>query len=623
VSFISKLIPAFLPLLLFADTKSAAPVADAPQASAPKITPAKKVVADLPVAASAPDPSAPGDTILRAMKDEIGRSRLLNVANLDVPYYVEYALDDVQNLTVTASLGGLVSVGNSRVRLPHTRVRVGDYKFDNTNYVYSDYFSGSRYDPDALPLDDNYGVLRRALWLSTDRAFKTAVEAIARKRAALKNITQTDDLPDFWKAEPVQKILPIQRPVLDQAKWTARTRDLSSVFNNYPSVLGSAVQFSGLQSTHYMLNSEGTEIRIPDSVYFVQARAAGQAPDGMSVRDAIVFQSLDINKLPSEADIRKAVTEVAENVKALTSAPVGDVYSGPVLIEGVASAQMFAELLGGNLSVPRKPIGEPGRSVPFFASDLEGRIGSRILPEFLSVVDDPTQTAYKGTPLFGQYQIDEEGVVPKPLTIVEKGKLQTLLLTRQPVKGFDRSNGHARLPGSSGARSATFSNLFIRASETTKAEDLKKRLLEMCQKRNKPYGIIVRKMDYPSSASIDEVRRIMTGIAQSGGSSKPVSLPLLVYRIYPDGREELVRGVRFRGLSVRSLKEILAVSEETYVFHVMDNQAPFALMGAGGYITAESVVAPSILFEDLEFEKPQDDQPKLPIVPAPPLTASR
>jgi hypothetical protein len=179
------------------------------------------------------------------------------------------------------------------------------------------------------------------------------------------------------------------------------------------------------------------------------------------------------------------------------------------------------------------------------------------------------------------------------------------------------------LPGSSGARSATFSNLFIRASETTKAQDLKKRLLEMCKQRNKPYGIIVRKMDYPSSASIEEVRRIMTGIAQSGGSSKPVSLPLLVYRIYPDGREELVRGVRFRGLSVRSLKEILAVSEETYVFHVMDNLAPFAVMGAGGYITAESVVAPSMLFEDLELEKPQDDQPKLPIVPAPPLTASR
>ena len=355
----------------------------------------------------------------------------------------------------------------------------------------------------------------------------------------------------------------------------------------------------------------------------LEARGAGQAPDGMPVRDAIVLQSLDLGKLPSEAEMQKAITDVAEHVKALSAAPVGEVYSGPVLVEGMASAQIFAELLGGNLNVPRKPIGEPGRPVPFFASELEGRIGSRILPEFLSVVDDPSQTSFNGIPLFGQYEVDEEGVVPKPLTIVEKGKLQNLLLTRQPVKGFDGSNGHARLPGGSGARTAAFSNLFVRSTESVKGEELKKRLLEMCKQRNKPYGIIVRKMDYPSSAAVDEVRRIMTGISQSGGSSKPISIPILVYRIYPDGREELVRGVRFRGLSVRSLKDIMAVSEETYVFHVMDNLAPFALMGAGGYITAESVVAPSMLFEDLELEKPQDDQPKLPIVPPPPLTASR
>ncbi len=571
----------------------------------------------------APPAAAQSDPVLRAMVDEVNRAKLLSVANLDVPYYIEYSLDDAYNFTATASLGGLLSVSNSRGRLPITRVRVGDYKFDNTNYLYSDYFSGSRYDPENLSLDDNYGVLRHSLWLSTDRAYKTAVEAIARKRAALKNITQNQDLPDFWKAEPFQKIQAIQRQPVDASKWTSRVRDYSAIFGKYPEVLASGVQFSALQSTHYMLNSEGTTIRIPDSVFFVQARGSGQAADGMSVRDAVVLQSLDLGKLPPEAEMQKAITEVAEHVKALSAAPVGEVYSGPVLVEGMASAQLFAELLGGNLNVPRKPIGEPGRAVPFFASELEGRIGSRILPEFLTVVDDPTQTNYKGTPLFGQYDVDEEGVVPKPLTIVEKGKLQNLLLTRQPVKGFEASNGHARLPGASGARSAAFSNLFVRSSESVKAEDLKKRLIEMVKQRNKPYGIIVRKMDYPSSAAVDEVRRIMTGIAQSGGSSKPVSIPILVYRVYPDGREELVRGVRFRGLSVRSLKDILAVSEETYVFHVMDNLAPFALMGAGGYITAESVVAPSMLFEDLELEKPQDDQPKLPIVPPPPLTASR
>ncbi|MEO8131405.1 MAG: metallopeptidase TldD-related protein, partial [Bryobacteraceae bacterium] len=491
------------------------------------------------------------------------------------------------------------------------------------NHIYSEYFSGSRYDPDNLTLDDNYGVLRHSLWLSTDRAYKAAVEAIARKRAALKNITQSQDLPDFWKAQPYQRILPVVHQNVDAPKWTSRVRDFSAIFNRYPEVLGSSVQFSALQSTHYMLNSEGTTIRIPDAIFFLQARGAGQAPDGMTVRDAIVLQSLDAGKLPSEADMQKAVTDVAEHVKALTAAPAGEAYSGPVLVEGIASAQIFAELLGGNLHVPRKPISEPGRNVPFFASELEGRIGSRILPEFLTVVDDPTQSSFNGVPLFGQYEVDEEGVVPKPLTIVEKGKLQNLLLTRQPVKGFDGSNGHARLPGSSGARTGAFSNLFVRSSESVKGDELRKRLIEMCKQRNKPYGLIVRKMDYPSSAAIDEVRRIMTGISQSGGSSKPVSIPLLVYRIYPDGKEELVRGLRFRGLSVRSLKDIMAVSEETFSFNVMGNLAPFALMGAGGYVTAESVVAPSMLFDDLELEKPSDDQPKLPVVPPPPLTASR
>jgi hypothetical protein len=593
VKFILTIAAAIAPLLLLADTKLAPPAA------------------------------VQSDPILRAMSDEVSRAKLLSVANLDVPYYIEYSLDDAQNFTVSASLGGLISVSNNRARLPNTRVRVGDYKFDNTNYLYSEYFTGSRYDPENFTLDDSYAALRHSLWLSTDRAYKTAVEAIARKRAALKNVTQNQDLPDFWKAEPFQKILPVQRQPVDQTTWTARVRDYSAIFSRYPEVLASGVQFSSLQSMHYMLNSEGTTIRIPDSVFFLQARATGQAPDGMSVRDAVVLQTLDLKAMSSEAEMQKAVTEVADNVKALSAAPVGEVYSGPVLIEGIAAAQIFAELLGGNLNVPRKPIGEPGRPVPFFASDLEGRIGSRILPEFLSVVEDPSQTKFNGIPLFGQYEVDEEGVVPKPITIVEKGKLQNLLLTRQPVKGFDASNGHARLPGGSGARTAAFSNLFVRSSESVKNEELKKRLIEMCKQRNKPYGIIVRKMDYPSSAAVDEVRRIMTGIAQSGGSSKPVSIPILVYRVYPDGKEELVRGLRFRGLSVRSLKDILAVSEESYVFHVMDNLAPFALMGAGGYITPESVVAPSLLFEDLELEKPQDDQPKLPIVPPPPLIGAR
>jgi hypothetical protein len=216
---------------------------------------------------------------------------------------------------------------------------------------------------------------------------------------------------------------------------------------------------------------------------------------------------------------------------------------------------------------------------------------------------------------------DEEGVVPKPLTIVERGRLQNFTLTRQPVKGFTASNGRARLPGGAGARTATFTNLFVIANESVKEEELKAKLVEMCKQRNKPYGMIVRKMDFPSSASIDEARRISSGAQSSGG--RPVSIPLLVYKVFPDGREELVRGLRLRGFSVRTLKDIVAVSSDVHMFHLINNMAPFALMGAGSYVTGQSIMAPSVLFEDVEFEHPQEDQPKLPVVPAPELSASR
>ncbi|HUS06072.1 MAG TPA: metallopeptidase TldD-related protein [Bryobacteraceae bacterium] len=608
--------------LILADTKGKASDTDTQNANNTKQGQRSTASAAMPSPRAAAAPELSSDVIFRAMKDELDRSRSLKIMSLDIPYFIEYGLDDAQGISASAMLGGLLSLNQNRFRSPRVRVRVGDYDFDNTNYIFSDYYSGSRFDPDQFPLDDNYAVLRHGLWLATDRAYKTAAEAIGRKRSALKNVTQSEVLPDFWKAQPVQKILPASRVPLDANKWAAQAKDLSTAFANFPEILTSLVSMDAVQSTHYAYNSEGTAVRYPDDLYYMQARGSGQAPDGMTVRDAIVVQALDLAKLPNSAELKKSVLQVAQNVKALTAAPAGEAYAGPVLFEGSAAAQLFAELLSTNLILPRKAISEPGRPTQFMGSELEGRIGSRILPEFIDVLDDPTQTTWNNETLFGTYAVDDEGVIPQPVSLVEKGKLTNFLLTRQPVKGFNASNGHARMPGTAGARTASISNLFVRASETSSPADLKKRLIDICKQRNKTYAIIVRKMDYPSSASVDEIRRMVSGVGQ-GGATRPVSMPLLVYRVYPDGREELVRGLRFRGLSVRSLKDIIAASGESYAFHYMNNLAPFALIGAGGYVAPASVIAPSILFDDLELEKPQEDMPKLPLVPPPPLAASR
>ena len=570
-------------------------------------------VAVLCAQAPAPDP------LFQAMHDEMERARKLALNNLEAPYFVQYLVDESENFSVSASLGGLIARRRDRYREPEIKVRVGDYKFDNTNFA-GGFGFGSRYDLGRFPLENSYPLLRRFLWLETDSAYKAAVEAISRKRAALRNMSQSGELNDFAHADPLHHVREFQRLAIDEEAWAKRVRALSALFAQYPEVKNSSIEMESSAGGYTLVNSEGSEVREPENVTYLRARAIAQSADGTTMRDAVTFHALDPARMASEAEMTRSVTALAENVVALAHAPKGEDYSGPVLFEGVAGAQILAEVLGRNLDLARRPVGDGGRGGGgFVPSELDGRIGARVLPDSFDVVDDPTQEEWHGRPLFGAYEVDREGVPAKPLRLIEKGVLKGYLLTRQPVRGFEGSNGRARMPGSYGASSATFSNLFISASDTVPVAELKKKLIDLCQTRGKPYGIIVRKMDFPSSASIDEVRRMLAG---SQGGGRPVSMQILVYKIYPDGREELVRGLRFRGFSARSLKDILAAGNDSAAFEFLDSAAPFALIGASGFTAESCVVAPSILIDDLELHPAEDEQPKLPLVSAPELSRS-
>lgn len=551
------------------------------------------------------------DPMIAAMRDEAARSSKLNLPNMEAPYFVEYVLDEADSFSVTANLGGLVARRRDLFREPEVHVRVGSYKFDNTNYAGGG-FGGSRYDLESFPVENSYPVLRRFLWLETDSAYKAALEALSRKRAAMRNIQQGDQLDDFAHAEPVHYVKPFGRLAIDEDEWANRVRKLSGIFAKFPDVKNSEVDLQSAEGGYYVVNSEGTEVKAVENVTYVRARAMAQAPDGMAVRDAVAFHSLDLAHMASEIEMERGATALAENVAALAKAAKGEDYSGPVLFEGMAGAQVFAEVLGKNLALLRRPAGGRGGSAP--ASDLEGRMGARVLPDTFDVVDDPTQKEWRGRPLFGSYEVDREGVIPKPLRLVEKGVLKGFLLTRQPVKGFEGSNGRARLPGAGTSSYADISNLFVSSSETMPAADLKKKLIELIQTRGKPYGIIVRKMDFPSSAAIDEARSLLQA---SQGAAHPVSVPILVYKVFPDGHEELVRGLRFRGFTARSLKDILAAGDDQTMFEFLDNEAPFALINGSSFTAETCVVAPSILIDDLELHPAEEEQPKLPVVPAP------
>ncbi len=378
------------------------------------------------------------DPVLRALAEELGRARQLRALG-EAVYFAEVSADDAESFSVGAALGATFAPQRNFLRPVRPLVRVGSPGFDNTGSIYSDFFSGSRFDSGFLPIENSLPALRHALWLAFDRAYKTAYEALGRKAAALRGVTQSEQMPDFWPATPVVLLeTPVRAPI-DEAAWTQRVRRLSAIFSSHPVITSSGVDFQLSQGVSYYLNTEGTVVRTNDRIAFLRVRGSLQAPDGMVLYDGDTIEWPDPARAPAEEALRGAVEAVAQNLDGLVRAPLGEAYTGPVLFEGVAAAQIFAEIFGANLGITRRPVAEPGRPLPVQTSELEGRIGLRVLPDWMDLVDDPGQREFQGRPLIGYYLVDLDGVRPSRLAIVEKGVLKTLLTTRQLGAGPGRT----------------------------------------------------------------------------------------------------------------------------------------------------------------------------------------
>lgn len=529
------------------------------------------------------------DAVYDAMEAELARSMTLSLKDLDKPYFISYTIDDGMAWTAAAFNGGLVNVRASRFRSPAVQVRVGDYEFDNTNG--GGRGRGASYELSGFPLDDDPLVIRHYLWLETDSAYKGAVQSIAQKRAARRSVNVSDQLPDFAKAKPFT--LTEDRPLIsfDNKTWNERIRRVSALFEQFPNLRDSVVTYSVTDGVHRYVNSEGTRIRQMQTEVRLQLGANIQAADGMLVRDSANYYLQDAGKMPSEDEMNRAVRTIADQLTKLAGAPVGEAYSGPILFDGIASSQLMAELLGRNLhmSRPNAAAGRGGRGAPpgrgGGATELQGRRGVRIMPDMFNVIDDPTR------PGFGHTEVDNEGVPSLPVTLVEKGVLKDFLRTRLPMQGFAESNGRALL-GSSAAPT----NLIITTTEKSSLSEMKRKLIDLCKQRSLPYGIVIRKLEFPS-------------IGGPGGGSG--AAPVYAYRVYPDGHEEMIRGVRLRGIDARSLKDILLAGDDSTTLDYIE----------GGSADV-SVIAPSVLIDDLELEKVNETQPKLPAAPSPLIPGS-
>lgn len=590
------------------------------------------------LASTAASSQAPtdNDQTMRAMRDEMARSK----SRLELPippsgkpvrpYYVEYRLLDMDVREIVAQFGALVTSTHNRQRLMTVAARVGDYKRDSSNFISEEGFRGFIGPNGTVGIDRDYDSLRQDLWIATDQAFKEAVETYSRKEAYLSSLARPSDIGDFSKVEAIQHVEPLVGADWSNRNWEQEARETSAALRAFPQIYESRVTYYLVYTTEYLLTSEGTEIRANHSFAAIEAGMNTLADDGMQVNHYYSTYAPRPADLPGVEEVRKQLNVAGSELMGMRVAPTASDYTGPVLFESRAAAALVAQVLGPSLSGARPPVAfqavvEQLMSSLGARSDWSGKVGARVLPETVNLVDDPSAKDYKGSLLVGGYAIDEEGVPAEKVTLVSNGKLKGLLMSRRPGSDFEASNGHGRAAFGIDAR-PTMSNLFFTSTETVSKDELKKKFLDACRAEKLDYCLVVRQMDNPS-ISIMHQEDFTELLASFGGNAATDRLPLVVYRVYvSDGREELVRGARITGFSPRSLRNIESIGNDDYVYNYMQNQsAGVAGTALGAFGTAQngvpaSVVAPSLLFEEAEVRGARGEPKRLPILPEPPMT---
>ncbi len=564
------------------------------------LVPALTLALALPSAASADALSDLEKTpLVRALKDELKRAMTLSLPGMARPYFVSFKVEDAEQLSMVGEFGGTVLVQRQRGRVLHTDMRVGNYKKDNTNFLGRR--GGQRV---VLPLDDNYDAMRRQVWLSLDRAYKAAAESMEQKRATMADSKgDKERVDDFSKVKPTRLCLADPPPLPDQAAARALVRKLGELLLQAKHVQEGVVEMHAVRGTRTILTSEGTLAREPMGYITLTMAAGAQAKDGMPLKHYLVRAYPLKSGFPRQAAILRAAGTMLAELKALRTAPLHPDFSGPVLFEGMAAAQLLRQ------TVHRHLAGTPGmwargsRLPP--SSKWAGKLGRRVLPSTFSLIDDPTLAAVGKTPVIGRLKVDDQGVPAQRVVVVKKGKVLNLLTNRTPSKSFPRSNGHARSRGYGGATPMP-TTLVLKAPGKA-ATTLRKMAVAEAKKEGEAHGLIIRQLPEPA------ITARLTGVSTGGGGHQMAGM--LAYRVDARGKETLVRGLKLEQIDVKQLRRIMAAGKSPVVHNRLEGGG----MGHRGPRTGLpwTLVTPALLIEEVELTKDRGSQTKSPLLPRP------
>lgn len=544
-----------------------------------------------------------GDVLLDAMNKELSRSftELKSVGTSPL-YFLSYRVYDTEDINLTASYGAIESDGQNRRRILDVEARVGNMKTDSSHKLRGDFdapierfFLDSRA-PVEFSLDDDEPAIRTALWLVTDDAFKRAQRNLIQVQAnRTVKVVEEDQSDDFSPAPPVVSVEKALKPTIDADEWRQRLRKLSSIYKEYPEITDSSVTLDIDLDERYITTSEGTKLRTQDRQARISTSVSTVAADGMVL---YLYDSVDVfnpKDLPDDAVFEKKIRALAESIIALRKAPVAEPYVGPAILRGRASGVFFHEVLGHRVEGHRQKDEDEGRT---FAK----KVDQKIMPEFISVYDDPTLANSGDRPLVGHYKFDNEGVPAQRVTVVENGVLKNFLMGRSPVVNFNKSNGHSRCePGSKPV--ARQGNLIVESNKTVPFDELKKLLVAEAKRQGKPYGLI-----------FDEIAGGFA-LTQAFMPQSFQLLPLRVTRIWADGRpDELLRGVNLVGTPLASLETVMNAADDVDTFS--------GVCGAESGWVPVSATSPSLLVRTIEVAREWKEQDKPPILPPPSSVSS-
>jgi hypothetical protein len=533
------------------------------------------------------------DTVQRAMHDELDRSLgKLQMEGSSKPYFVSYAVEELDQLEVQASLGAIGFSGQRGFRIGRVDLRVGDAQLDSSR------MAGRQPIAVELPVEDDYDALRRSFWLATDQAYKRAVEDLAAKHGVLDAHNEQDRQPDQAPA-PVLRATDVVGAGtaighFDRERTQALARDLSRVFADYPELEQSQVWLSQRYRHHYFLNSQGSvvERRVAELVFGAAARA--RADDGLSVWDYDMIDLRDLDELPAREQLETRLRDLAKRLLAQRKAArLADDYTGPILFSADAAANLF----GGHFAPQLWPVPRTysNKGINAATGTFERRAGSPVLPPGVNVIDDPLRDRFGDESLLSAFRIDDEGVAAAKKELILDGHLKQVLCTRAPV-GKHCSAGNNR----GGVALGSAVELTSKQAKTDAA--LNADLLRIAGEAEQPYALEVEKL-----SSNEALQRLVTGSnnAWLGGGSQG-ELVLRASLHYRDGRIVPVRNVRLGSVDLRDFRTIVGIGDTPALYSkppTGDRQVSF--------------IVPSLLFEELTAGDDRSSTVKPPLLKSP------